>query len=77
MRYLSIFLVVLLFAGCTDHKKLADLQEKQAQLETEYRLMIGTTVLRDNFIEQVDHQSRILQSLCRAKQIDLRQYTVH
>jgi len=52
MRYLSIFLVVLMFAGCTDHKKLADLQEKQAQLETEYRLLLEESEQKDKFVEE-------------------------
>ena len=52
MRYLSIVLVVLLFAGCTNQKKLSDLQEKQAQLETEYRLLLEESEQKDKFVEE-------------------------
>lgn len=52
MRYVTVFMILVFLVGCTDKKKLANLEEEHAQLETEYRLLVQESEQKDQFIEE-------------------------
>ena len=51
MRIGIILLASLIFFGCTDKEKIAQLEEQKAQMETEYNLLVKESSMKDQFIE--------------------------
>ncbi len=51
-KYIVLFVSFLILFGCSDKQKLSQLEEKNAQLETEYKLLTEQNKLRDQFIEE-------------------------
>lgn len=52
MRIAIILLVMLVFWGCADKEKMAQLEEQKAQIETEYNLLLKESATKDQFIEE-------------------------
>lgn len=52
MKIAIILLMALIFLGCTDKEKVAQLEEQHNQLEAEYNLLIKESTMKDNFIEE-------------------------
>lgn len=52
MRIAIILLVMLVFWGCADKEKMAQLEEQKAQIETEYNLLVKESATKDQFIEE-------------------------
>ncbi len=49
---LSIFTICILAFGCSDQKRIQQLEEKHTQLETEYQLLLGQAETNKRFIEE-------------------------
>lgn len=43
---------MLVFWGCADKEKMAQLEEQKAQIETEYNLLVKESATKDQFIEE-------------------------
>jgi predicted nucleic acid-binding Zn-ribbon protein len=52
MRILTVLFMMLIFLGCADKEKIAQLEEKNNQLESEYNLMLKESSMKNNFIEE-------------------------
>lgn len=52
MKYISGLIILLVVFGCGDQEKISQLEEKNAQLEAEYNLMLKETEVKDEYIEE-------------------------
>lgn len=52
MKVMAAILALALLTGCTDRKKLAELEEQHSQLKTEYEQLVEETTLKDQYIEE-------------------------